>query len=243
MRSRVLTLATVVGLTVVVLPTLPASAKGLSQSQIQSLENSIKANKNLTFEAMYTAVSGGQKQTVTIAQAPHKSYFGASNGSVINDGKSTYYCSTSGSTGSSGTTGSTGNTGNSPSTPPTTKTGQPQCVKQSGVSPLLGLQQLFNSSTALTALNEATKHGLLARALGVHVSASNGSYGGQSATCFSVTAHGHGGKYCITKQGVLAYVSTGSNDYFELTMFSSKPSPSLFELPAGATTQSVPSNL
>jgi hypothetical protein len=43
----------------------------------------------------------------------------------------------------------------------------------------------------------------------------------------------------VTKQGILSYAGTPSN-YFKLTEYSSKPSASLFTLPAGATTQSVP---
>ncbi|HEX3334160.1 MAG TPA: hypothetical protein VHS57_07450 [Acidimicrobiales bacterium] len=232
MRTRLLTLAGApglavalgLGLAVAVVPALPASAKQISSSQIKSLENELTKTNHLTYEATYTAVNGGQRETVTIAQAPPKSYFNASTGSVINNGKTTYFCSQK----SSG--------------------GGEQCITENGTSPLLGLEDLFSPTAAVAALTEA-KQGLvsrtIARALGVNVSTSSGNYGGQSATCISVSARGKGaGKYCITNKGILAYATTSNNagsNYFELTKFSSSPSSSLFSTPAGATTVTIPS--
>ena len=53
---------------------------------------------------------------------------------------------------------------------------------------------------------------------------------------------GRGGKYCVTKQGILSYAgaSNASSSYFQLTKYSSSPPASLFSLPAGATTATVP---
>jgi hypothetical protein len=119
-----------------------------------------------------------------------------------------------------------------------------QCIKESGSNPLLSFEDLFSPAAALAALNEA-KVGAIARAYGVTVNSSSGKYAGQSATCFTVSRHGQGtGKYCVTSQGILAYVSTANNsknNYFELTHLSSHPSSSLFNLPAGATTVTIPS--
>lgn len=225
MRTRVATSALAVaasaalGLAVAVLPALPASAKSLSNSQINQLENSLNHGKKLTFSATYTADNDGTKTTVTIAQAPPKSNFSSGTSSIINNGKTTYFCSSS-----SG--------------------GSQQCITESGANPLLGLEDLFSPAVAVAALNEA-KSGLVAKALGVHLSESSGNYAGQSATCFSVSEKGKGsGKYCVTKQGILAYATTsnnGSNNYFELTKYSSSPSSSLFTPPAGATTVTTPS--
>lgn len=89
--------------TVAALPALPASAKN-SPANIKALTNNINRAKHLTYEAQYTSVSNGQTNTVTIAQAPPKSNFSSSGGSVINDGKSTYYCN-SASSGSAGNWG------------------------------------------------------------------------------------------------------------------------------------------
>lgn len=228
MRTRVLTLVAAPGLALalVVLPALPAAAKQISESQIKALQNELNKNNHLTYEATYTAVNGGQKETVTIAQAPPKSYFTASTGSVINNGKTTYFCSQK----SSGS-------------------GE-QCITESGTSPLLGLEDLFSPTAALAALSEA-KEGLvsksIARVLGVNVSTSSGNYAGQSATCVTVSARGKGsGKYCVTDKGVLAYATTSNNpngNYFQLTKYASNPSSSLFSPPAGATTVTIPSSV
>ncbi len=51
---------------------------------------------------------------------------------------------------------------------------------------------------------------------------------------------GKSGKYCVTKQGILSYSGSSSSSYFELTKYSSSPPSSLFSLPAGATTQTLP---
>ena len=99
--------AAALGLAVVVLPALPASAKGLTQSQINAIEKNLNHGKKLTFSATYTAVNGSQKSTVTIAQAPPKSNFSSGTSSVINNGKTTYICSAGGG-GNSGSSGSSG---------------------------------------------------------------------------------------------------------------------------------------
>ena len=92
---------------------------------------------------------------------------------------------------------------------------------------------------ALGALTEA-KQGLGSRLLGIKVSSSSATFAGQPSTCIAVTVHGKGGRYCVTKQGILSYSGSSSLDYFQLTKFSSKPPASLFTLPAGATTGTVP---
>ena len=66
---------------------------------------------------------------------------------------------------------------------------------------------------------------------------SSATFAGQPSTCVSVTVRGKAGKYCVTKQGILSYSGERSSSYFKLTKYSSKPSASLFSLPAGATTQ------
>ena len=91
----------------------------------------------------------------------------------------------------------------------------------------------------MRALAEA-KEGLVSKLLGIKVSSSSASYAGQPSTCVTVSVHGKGGKYCVTKQGILSYSGSSSSDYFQMTKYSSKPPASLFTLPAGATTVTVP---
>jgi hypothetical protein len=240
MRTRALTVPAVVGLALVMLPALPASAKGLSQSQINSLEKNLNNAKKLTYQVTYSQVDGGKTTTVTIAQASGKSNFTTGDGSsVINTGKKTYYCSANSSS-NSGSTGNSGNSGNSGSTTTTTKAGSLQCVTTSGANPLLGFENAF-SAAPLTALLNESKASAVARALGIKVTTSTQNFAGQQATCLSATVHGNTGKYCVTKQGILAYVGTGNGTYFKMTKYSSKPSSSLFKLPAGATTKTIPS--
>ena len=231
--------------TLVVVPALPASGRSVSGPNLKALTNSINHAKTLTYLAQYTSFSSGQKATVTIAQSPPKSNFSTSTGTVINNGKTTYYCSSgSGSTSNSGTTSNSGNTGNSgnsgasATTSTTASTSAMQCLSVKGSNPLLGLEDLFSPTVALGALAEA-KAGLVSRLLGIRVSSSSATFAGQPSTCVTVTVRGKSGKYCVTKQGLLSY-SGSSSSYFELTEYSSKPPASLFRLPAGATTQTLP---
>jgi hypothetical protein len=213
MRTRVVNLTVALGLgALVLLPALPASGRGSTSLNVKALTNSINHAKHLTYLAQYTALSNGQKTTVTIAQAPPKSNFSTQGGSVINNGKTTYYCSTT--------------------------TGSPQCLSVSGTNPLLGLEGLFSPAIALGALAEA-KQGLVSRFLGIKVSSSSASFAGQPSTCVTVSVRGKSGKYCVTKQGLLSY-SGSSSSYFQLTKYSATPSASLFSLPAGATTATLP---
>lgn len=179
---------------------------------MNKIEANLAKGKHLTYEAVYKSVSGGQTQTVTIAQAPPKSNFSTSSGEVVDNGSKTYYCSTQG----------------------TAKT----CLNAGTDNPFVGLEDIFSSSAAVGAFAEA-KEGLVARALGIKVTESSASFAGQASTCVSVTVKGKGGKYCVTKQGILAYSGSASS-YFTLTKFTTSPPSSLFVLPAGATTETLP---
>jgi len=252
MRTRVVAVTVALGLgSLVLVPALPASGRAASGPNLKALTNSINRAKKLTYLAQYTSVSGGQKTTVTIAQSPPKSNFSTSSGIVINNGKTTYYCSSSSTgnsgnsgtpsnSGNSGTTSNSGNSGNSgaSTTTSTTAKSSMQCLSVKGSNPLLGMEDLFSPTVALGALSEA-KEGLVSRLLGIKVSSSSATFAGQPSTCVTVTVRGKGGKYCVTKQGLLSY-SGSSSSYFELTKYSSKPPASLFSLPAGATTQTLP---
>jgi hypothetical protein len=242
MRTRVFSavgVAAVVGLTLVVLPTVPASAKGLSNSQIQQLENKLNQGKKATYSATYVSSDGS---TVTISQQGGKSNFSSADGSsVINTGKKTYFCSkNSGNSGSSGNTGSSGNSGNSGSTTTTTKAGGLQCLTESGANPVAGLVNAFSPALLLNVLNQ-DKVSAEARALGIHVTESTQKIAGQNTTCLSATVRGQSGKYCVTNQGLLAYIGGTGGATFKMTKYSGSPSPSLFKLPANATTVTTPS--
>ncbi len=115
------------------------------------------------------------------------------------------------------------------------------CVTEKGSSSALGgIVDLFSPAVLIGLLNE-DQNRVLGRALGVKVvSTSSATFAGQPSTCLSVTAHNETGKYCVTKQGLLAYSGSSKTSYFEMTKYSSKPPSNLFTLPAGATTQTLP---
>jgi hypothetical protein len=194
---------------------LPASARGISPANLKALTNSINRAKSLTYVATYASVNGGLSTVVTIAQSPPKSNFSTSAGSVINDGQKTYYCATG---------------------------GKQQCLSVSGANPLLGLEDLFSPQLALSAFAEA-KRGLMSRLLAIMVSSSSATYAGQPSTCVTVTVRGEGGKYCVTRQGILSYSGSSPTSYVELTRFSSSPPSSLFTPPSGAATFTLPSGV
>ena len=244
MRTRLVSgvgIAVALGLSLVALPTIPASAKGLSNSQIQQLENKLNQGKKATYSATYVSSDGS---TVTISQQSGKSNFTSSDGSsIINTGKKTYYCSVnnSGNSGSSGNSGNSGNSGSSSSTTTTTKAGSLQCVSGSGAGSLGSLVNLFSPALLLNDLNE-DRASAVARALGIKVTTSSQKFAGQNATCISATVRGQSGKYCVTNsQGLLAYVGGTGGSTFKMTKYSSSPNPSLFKLPANATTVTIPS--
>jgi hypothetical protein len=197
-------------------PAFGSVDKSVSSSNLKSLSTAVSKAKHLTYEAVYKSVEGGQTTTVTIAQAPPKSYFSAGSGSVISDGSKTSYCSGSG--------------------------GSQSCLAVGSTNPLIGLEGLFSPSLALAAFGEA-KEGLISKALGVKVTESSATFGGQASTCVNVTVHGKGGKYCVTKQGLLSYSGSSSTAYFALVSFKKNPPSSLFTLPAGATQVTLPTGV
>jgi hypothetical protein len=256
MRTRSLTFTTVaigaLGLGTLVLGAAPpASAKSVSSQNLKSLSQQINKGKHLTYSVVYKSVSDGTTSTVTIAQAPPKTYFASGGSVIINNGKTTYYCSPgeSGNSGDSGNSGSgnsgdsgnSGNTGAGSTTTSTTKassSGSLQCLTSKGSSPLADTEDLFSAGSVLSVFSEA-EESAVARVLGIKVSGSTAKYAGQSSTCISVARKGQSGKYCVTKQGLLSYSGSGKN-YFEMTKYSAHPSSSLFTLPAGATTNTIP---
>ena len=225
--------AAVLGVAALALSPAVASAKPVSNANLNALINSTNRARHLTYWATYSAVAGGKTSTVTIAQKPPKSNFSASGGQVIDDGKTTYYCPTKSSSGGTDSSGGTGTSGNSGA-----GTGTTTCISVHRSNPLLSLENTFSPALARGAFALA-RHGILSRVLGVKASSSSATFAGQPSTCVTVSVHGRTAKYCVTKQGVLAYSGTAS-DYVVLTAYSSNPPASLFMLPAGATTRSVP---
>jgi hypothetical protein len=188
------------------------SGASSSLSKIEALSSSLQGAEKSAFRAVYTITNAGMTQTVTIEQSPPKSLFTTKGGSVIDTGTATYFCSDS---------------------------GQSFCESTGTSDPLASLTELFSPQTALTEL-KAVQAEAAAHAAGYNISFSSGTYGGQSTTCANVTGGAGPVKYCVTKQGLLAYASSTGGS-FSLTSYSSSAPASDFALPAGATIMTIPS--
>ncbi|HEY5252232.1 MAG TPA: hypothetical protein VIJ09_11235 [Acidimicrobiales bacterium] len=189
-----------------------SSGANSSLSKIEALSSSVQGAEKATFKAVYTISDAGTTQSVTVEQAPPKSAFSTKGGDVIDTGTATYYCTDSGTS---------------------------VCVNGGTSNPLAGLTQLFSPSTALTEL-KAVQSEAAADDTGYHISFSTESYGGESTTCANVSGTGGPVKYCVTKQGLLAYASSSSST-LTLSSYSSSAPASDFALPAGATVMTIPS--
>ncbi len=196
--------------------TSPSTSGSSSLSKLESLSSTIQGAEKATFKSVYTITNAGMTQTVTIEQSPPKSLFITKGGSVIDTGTATYFCSTT-------------------STPET-------CISEGSSNPLASLVAIFSPATVLAGLREAQAEAG-AHAAGYSLSFSSGSYAGQSTTCANISGAGHTAKYCVTKQGILAYVSSNSGGSFALTSYSSSPPASDFALPAGATVETIPTGV
>jgi hypothetical protein len=253
MRTRPATataaIATVAALglgTLVLGPVPAASAKTISSQNLKALANELSRGKHLTYSLEYKSVSGGTTSTVSIAQAPPKTYFASGGTLILDTGKTTYYCTpnTSGNSGSGNSgSGNSGNSGNSGAATTTTTskpagTGSLQCVTEKAGGTFADFEDLFSDGTVLSTFDQA-EESAVARALGIRLSASSASFAGQPSTCITVSRRGQTGKYCVTKQGLLSYSGSGKN-YFEMVKYSAHPAGSLFDLPAGATTVTIP---
>lgn len=192
--------------------TAGSGAAGQS-SQLSAMASSIRAGEQATFKAVYTYNGAGASPgPVTIEQKPPKTLFKAGSAEIIGTGTATYYCSVQGTA---------------------------TCFSTGTSNPLAAITQLFNPDNAATAIQEA-EAAAAAHQVGYNVSFSTESFAGVSADCATVSSSSVTGKYCVTKSGVLAYSGTSSVS-FELTSYSTSVSDSDFTLPAGASTQSIPS--
>jgi len=190
-----------------------ASGSSNESAKLGSIAESVKAGEQATYKAVYTYSGEGANGPITIEQAPPKSLFKTGQSEAIDTGTATYYCSTAGTV---------------------------TCISEGtgSANPLAGITQLFSPQSAESAI-EAAQAEAAANVAGDNISFSTQSFGGVSADCVSLTAASQTGKYCVTKDGVLAYSGTATAS-FQLTSYTTNVSPSDFALPAGATIQTIP---
>jgi hypothetical protein len=184
----------------------PGNQAGDVSSKISALSSAVGSGKHATFKAVYTTNQGGTALTVTIEQAPPKSYFSSSGSSIIYDGATTYNCSESG--------------------------GQATCVTSSSAGALGALNGLFTPDAVVSSM-QAAQAQVASHLAGVNISFSNETIAGQDSTCMTVVANGQNSRYCVTKGGILAEVSSAGSS-LKLTSFSTSVNASDFAVPAGA---------
>jgi hypothetical protein len=135
----------------------------------------------------------------------------SSGGLVLNDGKATYFCSSSAT-----------------------------CLKETAVNPLSSLVGLYSGSVFLGLTRSFSDQAALSMA-GVSLSFSNATHGGLASKCVTLTyaKKSETATWCVSSTGVLTYWSAGGSS-FELTSYSSTVNANQFALPAGATVVTIP---
>jgi hypothetical protein len=196
-----------------------------NRATIDSFTQNLQSTSNTPFEVTYTT-TGSSPAIVVYAVDPltkglafHETQTGASASNVqfIVNASGQYACNQNGST----------------SAWSCQKLGQADAATESNIF------DIYTPSHWTTFLKGVS---LVAGLSGNKVTTSTMSLNGFDMNCVDLVARGVPGTstICSTSQGVLGYVKVASvSTSFQITNFSSSPSPSLFELPAGATVTST----
>lgn len=201
----------------------PTTAAASGAAALSNLASKLQTGEASAYDAVYKNTGGSNLTSIEIAEQP----------------PSSFAFKTTGSSGVSEVIG--------------TSKGIDACNQSSGSS----TWTCVNLGTSLAATyEEATQlftgkywAGLLetykadAAAAGVHVTTSSMTAAGVPLQCVTYTggAVKQGGEVCVTAQGALGYVhSFTTNEVFQLSSYSTSPSASLFQPPAGATVQTIP---
>lgn len=176
-----------------------------ASNKLKALASGVAAEKNATFEVVYTTKSAGHTESVTFAQSPPKYLVKVgTSGSVIYTGSETLYCSAN------------------------------TCVSSgASTNPLKPLENLFSPTTAKAFFDEAEIE-IGTKAAGYSVSFSTETFGGLTSQCATVTGHSQTGKYCVAKNGLLTYAGSAAGS-ISLTSYESNVPSTAFEPPSGAT--------
>jgi hypothetical protein len=191
-------------------------------NDLTALQTSVKSLKNATFKASYTGTgSDGKQTTITFEQKPPKFAFLINGqGLMLDNGTTSYFCSTN--------------------------SGTPSCISYGGSgNPLAGLLGLYNGTTLLPLLQEWQSQ-VEAKLAGANVTFSSQTFAGQAAKCVNWSYQGQSAKWCVTDAGLAAYYGgsgSGGSGSFSLTGFSTSVNDADFSLPAGATTITIPAGI
>ncbi len=196
-----------------------------NRATIDSFTQNLQSNKSTPFEATYTT-TGSAPATVVYAVDPSSGGLafhatqtapGASNLQVIVNSSGEYTCNQS----SPGGTWSC------------QKLGQADAATEN---------KIFDVYTPSHWVSFLKGVSLVAGLAGDKVTSSTMSLNGFDMNCVDLVATGVSGTstICSTSQGILGYVRVAQdNTSFQITNYSSSPSPSLFQLPPGATVTTV----
>jgi hypothetical protein len=196
-----------------------------NRATIDSFTQNLQSNKSTPFEATYTT-TGSAPATVVYAVDPSsgglafhatQTAANASNLQVIVNSSGEYTCNQSGSGGAWSCQ----------------KLGQADAATEN---------RIFDVYTPSHWISFLKGVSLVAGLAGDKVTSSTMSLNGFDMTCVDLVATGVPGTstICSTSQGILGYVKVAQdNTSFQITNYSSSPSPSLFQLPPGATVTTV----
>ena len=192
-----------------------------NKATIDSFNKDLQSTKDSPFEATYTT-TGSSPATVVYAVDPssgglafHETQTGsdASNVQIIVNSSGEYLCNQSGPAGSW------------------------SCQKLS-TADAATQNKIFDIYTPSHWVSFLQGVSLVAGLAGDKVTSSTKSLNGFDMNCVDLVAKGVSGTstICTTSQGILGFVSIASDSTsFQITNYSSSPSPSLFQLPPGAT--------
>lgn len=170
-----------------------------------------QTGENATFKAVYsvTTPTKGTAENLTFEQKlPDQLIEVAGVGSFISSGSGTYFCLTSGTA---------------------------LCYSAGSSNPLAAIFSLADPKAVIRALQSAQGQAA-ANAAGYKITMGNGTYGGTSGTCATITGQGNtvNVKYCFNSDGVVSYESAGGST-LTLTSYTTSVSSSDFTLPAPVT--------
>lgn len=203
-------------------PVRSADGKGSSSaaSRLKQIAAAAASESKATFDITYVTTGSGNTSQFTIEQKLPDQLFKQGSGEVLYNGRKTYYCSSS----PSGTT----------------------CLVYGSIdaSPLAGLVEVYSAATYI-AIMQSWESILAYGIAGVHVSFTSATFARQASQCVTWSYQGSNAKYCVTDNGILAYVGgsskgSSSSSSFELKSYSPHVNSSDFNLPRGAKVSSYP---
>ena len=186
-------------------------ANGTAGKRIEKFQQQLQNAQKQVYTADYESKdSNGKTQTIHVAQKPPKSLFKTEDAIVISDGTDTFTCSQSG--------------GNR----------QMQCLKAAGAGggSVAGFSQALSGAAVLAAVSAA------AIVPGFDAQQSTKDLAGQHLDCVTITksADNKHPEYCVTQDGILAYVADDSGSSFSLTSYKKEANDSDFTPPGPVVT-------